>query len=130
MNKYEYIGCFFDYNELAEKVKQIRKNPLESEKKKPHVTFEYGPSHVDTELFGTQVFVSITGYGNDGENEGVFVELLCDNEKLNNMIEKIEVPHITLAVSRGGKAVNTRFLKFEPITPIQIVGYFGGHIDN
>ena len=130
MQKYEYVGCFFDYNELSEIVKDIRQNILENEKTTPHVTFEYNPSSVDTTLFGEKIIVSIIGYGNDGVNEGVRVTLSCDNEKINNMIEKIAVPHITLSVSANGKAVNTRFLSFKPIDALCIIGYFGGYIDD
>lgn len=130
MVKYEYVGCFFDYEELSEKVKGIRQNPLECEKMKPHVTFEYAPSSVDTTLFGEEVFVTIIGYGNNGENEGVQVVLSCKNQQLKTIAQKIEVPHITLSVSSTGKAVNTKCLKFEKVEPLSIVGYYGGHTES
>ena len=130
MCEYEYVGCFFDYDELTKAVKQLRQFPLECEKLSPHVTFEYKPSYVDTSLFGTVVFVKIIGYGNDGENEGVLVTLTCDNEELNRTIKKIKKPHITLSVSKKGKAVNTKLLDFKSVEPIYISGYYGGHIDN
>lgn len=127
---YEYVGCFFDYKELSEKVKKIRQNPLECEKMKPHVTFEYAPSVVDTTLFGEKIFVTITGYGNDGRNEGVQVVISCENQCLESMAQKIEVPHITLAVSSTGQAVNTKYLKFEKVEPLSIIGYYDGHIED
>lgn len=129
MTVYEYVGCFFDYEELIEKVASLRKSPLECPKKKPHVTFEYGPSSVDTTLFGEEIMVTIVGYGNDGENEGVLVTISSENDRIVDMVSKIPVPHITLAVSPEGKAVNTKFLQFAPVDPICIVGHYDGHID-
>ena len=129
MTKYEYVGCFFDYETLFRKVKVIRKNPLPCEKTKPHITFEYDPATVDTTLFGEEVSVTITGYGNDGQNEGLQVTLSCKNKQLENMAQKIVVPHITLAVSPTGKAVDTKYLNFQKIEPIHITGYYNGHID-
>ena len=129
MTVYEYVGCFFDYEELTEKVAALRKNPLECPKKKPHVTFEYGPDSVDTALFGEEILVTIVGYGNDGENEGVLVTISSENDRIMDMASKIPVPHITLAVSPVGKAVNTKFLQFTPVDPICIVGHYDGHID-
>lgn len=129
MSNYEYVGCFLDYAELSEKVKDLRQNPLQNEKYKPHVTFEYKPISVNKELLGQKIFVTIIGYGNNGENEGLQVSLSCDNELLNSMIQNIDRPHITLAVSSSGKPVNTKFLDFYPIEPIHIVGVYGGHID-
>lgn len=127
MHNYEYVGCFFDYRELAELVTPIRKDALKNNKLTPHVTFEYKPDTVLTELFGTAITATIIGYGNNGENEGLKVVLSSDNEIINRMSRKIEVPHITLAVSDVGKAVNTRYLDFAPIAPIKIVGWYGGY---
>lgn len=127
MHDFEYVGCFFDYGELAELVAPIRKNALKNDKPTPHVTFEYKPDTVLVELFGTAICATATGYGNNGENEGLKVVLSSDNEIINRMSSSIEVPHITLAVSDTGQAVNTRYLDFEPIAPIKIVGWYGGY---
>ena len=129
MSDYEYVGCFFDYNELSEKVKHLRQMPLKIEKTKPHITFEYKPSCVDTKLFGTKICVEIIGYGNNGENEGVLVIPKCDNEEISKVLSTIKTPHITLSVSECGKPVNTRYLTFNAVEPIHIVGYYDGHID-
>lgn len=126
MCEYEYVGCFFDYNELSALVENLRKNPLKNNKTNPHVTFEYHPEVVNTLLFGAEITAEITGYGNDGENEGLCVRLLCSDKQLSDMAARIEKPHITLAVSDSGQAVNTRFLEFEEITPLRIVGKYGG----
>lgn len=130
MANYEYVGCFFDYEELSLKVRSLRRNPLECEKLCPHVTFEYAPNAVDTSLFGEKIFVTINGYGNDGINEGVRVTLSSENKRINDMITNIVCPHVTLAVSKAGKAVNTRYLAFDDVMPIHIVGRYGGYIDD
>lgn len=129
MCKYEYIGCFFDREELFRKVAHIRKNPLPNEKQAPHITFVYAPRTVPEELFGQRVLVTVTGYGNDGHNEGLQVTLTADHPTIKEMIAQIPVPHITLAVSDDGQAVNTRYIPFLPIEPFPLVGYFGGHLN-
>lgn len=127
MSEFEYVGCFLDCDILKRSVDPLRIDPLKNNKLNSHVTFEYLPDHVFTELFGTAITVTIIGYGNDGENEGLQVTLTSDNDQINEMIQNIPVPHITLAVSDGGYAVNTRYLHFSPIEPITIVGHYGGH---
>ncbi len=129
MYKYEYIGCFFDKDELFRKVVHIRKNPLPNEKQEPHITFVYAPKNVPEELFGQAISVMVTGYGNDGHNEGLQVTLTGNHPTINEMIAQIPVPHITLAVSDDGQAVNTRYIPFFSIEPFQLVGYFGGHLE-
>ena len=127
MGKYKYIGCFFEYESLYGVVKKLRKHPLAIEKTVPHVTFQYKPDFVDTSLFGIPILVTIIGYGSNGENEGLLVELTSDNEQINSMIRQIPVPHITLSVSENGQAVNTRYLDFTLFEkPMQIVGHYGG----
>lgn len=129
MSYFEYIGCFFDRDELFRKVAHIRRDPLPNEKQSPHITFVYAPEHVPVELFGQTVSVMVTGYGNDGHNEGLQVTLKGDHPAINEMIARIPVPHITLAVSDDGQAVNTRYIPFAPIEPFELVGYFGGHLE-
>ena len=129
MANYEYVGCFLDYGELSEKVKDLRRDPLQNDKRNPHVTFEYMPAVVNEALFGQEILVTIVGYGNNGENEGLQVSLSSDNAIIDGMIRRIDRPHVTLAVSDSGQAVNTKFLDFYRVEPIRIVGHYGGHID-
>ena len=100
--------------------------PLEQQIEIPHITFSYKPDKVEESLFGTAVRVWITGYGNDGRNEGLKVKLECEDPVLQKMAEQIKIPHITLAVSKGEKAVNTSRLKFEPVEPMELESFFGG----
>lgn len=126
-HSYAYLGCFFTACDFQNKVRSIRRNPLERDIQAPHVTFAYRPQKVDESLFGKNIHITVIGYGNDGENEGVKVRLYASDPVLQSMIEKIEVPHITIAVSSTGKPVNTRYLEFEEIEPFDLVGNYGGY---
>lgn len=125
--KYVYVGCFIPYKLLQEKIHEIDCVHLERMIKDPHITFVYKPTEVDEKLFGEKIKIIITGYGNDGKNEGVKVRLESDNPQIDEMIRKIEVPHITLSVSRTGKPVATRYLSFSPIEEITLTGTYGGY---
>ncbi len=126
MENYKYVGCFIEHTLLADAVRHCRTNPLKHEKAFPHITFHYRPQTVDKTLFGTKIIVTIIGYGFDEQNEGLLVTLNSDNEKINDMIQQIPVPHITLSISDDGQAVNTRYLSFEKTDPIEIIGSYGG----
>ncbi len=124
---YTYIGCFFDPDMLAEKIKHLPRKPLYRTIPTPHATFIYRPSEFYEELFGQEIKAVITGYGQNGENEGLSIRLYSENETLKKLIDAIKVPHITLSVSKDGESVNTKFLEFKPIEEIEIVGVFGGY---
>lgn len=114
------------FQELYSKIESISRDSLEKTIMNPHVTFVYEPCEVKTELFGSKIKIKIVGYGKSAENEGLKVELITDNPILEEMILRIPVPHITLSISADGKAVNTRYLDFHEIAPIEIYGIFGG----
>ena len=125
--RFAYVGCFVKYNDFHNAIDAIRENPLENDIQDPHITFEYRPQEVNQSMFGEEVQISIVGYGNDGVNEGLKVRLSSNNNIVQSMIEKIEIPHITIAVSEEGKAVNTKNLIFEEIKPIELTGKYGGY---
>lgn len=127
--QFHYVGLFFKFHSFQSLIAGIRRDPLENDILYPHITFEYMPQEVDRSLFGKPVQVKIVGYGNDGENEGVKVELSSEDPVLQSMIEKIEVPHVTIAVSDAGEPVNTRRLEFHEIEPIELTGIYGGYVD-
>jgi hypothetical protein len=128
MNRnYRYIGCFFNRRSFFPAVAHLRKDPPSQQIRSPHVTFVYAPSEIDRSLFGRTIRVRITGYGNDGQNEGLRAELFSDDPAIAEMIARIEVPHITLAISADGKAVNTKYLEFRDVEPILLTGKFGGY---
>ena len=124
---YLYIGCFFDFDRLQSAVAPISARRLSRPVKTPHVTFVYRPRQVDPALFGQEVTVQVTGYGNDGRNEGLQVKVLSQDPVLRRLADQIPVPHITLSVSQEGRAVDTAGLAFLPVTPFQLTGRFGGY---
>ena len=125
MFRYKYIGCFLDPFELWEKTDSFRIWRLERTVEKPHVTFVYRPDKVNETLFGARLDVLITGYACDGKNEGVQVSVKSNVEELSDLIRAISLPHITLSLAADAEAVNTRYLKYTPVTPISLQGIFG-----
>lgn len=123
---YHYIGCFVSAEELFRHISSVSTGHLERVIEIPHVTFAYKPEEVDEKLFGEKILVRAVGYANDGENEGIRVEIFSENAQISKMAEQIPVPHITLSVSDSGQPVNTCFLRFCPITPFEMEGVFGG----
>ena len=121
-----YVGCFVKHQDFYTAIKEIRKNPLENDIENPHITFTYKPIDVNQSLFGKPIQIVIVGYGNDGENEGLRVQLHSSNSLLQAMIEQLDVPHITISVGNEGKPVNTKKLLFEEIEPIEMIGKYGG----
>lgn len=127
-NIYDYIGCFIDPQVFKESINKVRLNPLRNEIKYSHITFIYRPEEVEESLFGKDIEVVIIGYGNDGENEGVKVKIISEDAILQSMIDKIDVPHITVAIADNGKSVNTKYLKYKGIKHIKLMGKYGGNI--
>lgn len=125
---FTYVGCFINFEAFHATIGRIRKNPLEKDIQAPHVTIAYMPEKVEQSLFGRKVHITVVGYGNDGQNEGLKVRPESDDPVLQAMIDQIEVPHITIAVSSDGQPVNTKNLVFEEIEPIALEGTYGGYI--
>jgi hypothetical protein len=127
---YIYTGCFLDRDTLLRAVAPIRQSPLVRAIEAPHVTSAFRPKWVDRALFGSQMELALIGYGNDGNNEGVLVELRQADAAVRDLFEQIPVPHITLAVSETGKPVDTKNLRFTPIQTIVLTGTYGGYLPN
>lgn len=78
-----------------------------------HVTTQFRPPICHQNLYGKTARFVITGYGNDGDNEGVSVSLTtAEDAELAELFNSIAIPHITLSVSEKGKPVNTAKLEF------------------
>lgn len=122
----EYIGCFFDPEALQRIPITERQGPLYRAIASPHVTFDYFPKEVPVSSFGKPVTVKVVGYGCDGINEALKVELVDLPQELHGLGSKIPVPHITLSVAENGKPVDSRFLSFRPTEPHLLKGIFGG----
>lgn len=127
---YEYVGCFFEWEDLEKALGNVPHTHLFRKIKFPHITLSYMPDYVDEELFGEQIIVRVIGYGNDGKNEGLKVAFVSGSSKLQEAFGKIEVPHITLSVSEDGEPVNTRYLNYTQVEPFELTGTYGGYDDN
>lgn len=128
-NKYRYVGIFFNPKTFYHRVESIRKDKKEKQIELPHITLKYKPEIIDESLFGKEVRVIITGYGSNNNNEGVSVEIeeLSADEKIRRMFSEIAVPHITLSISKNGKAVETKYLQFNTLKKkIYLKGTFDG----
>lgn len=120
-----YSGCFFDID-ASEILRQHRAGrELEKSIESLHVTVCYAPKTIPADLLGEPVTVTVTGYGNDGVNEGYAVRLHAENEALQELLSKIEVPHITLSRAKKGRSVDTRYLEFSPVESFTVTGRFG-----
>ncbi len=128
--QYKYVGCFIKKDVLEAACAPLERTPLFRSIASPHVTFLYMPETVDTSLFGQRVFLTVVGYGNDGKNEGLAVQVRCEDAHLQAMADAIAVPHITLSVAEGAHTVDTGKLLFLPIAPFVLEGVFGGYIED
>lgn len=130
-----YAGLFFDPEEIYSQFPQQR---LAHRIRDPHVTTAYRPG-VD-KLFlnhlGSDAIIRVVGYGNDGQNEGLLVEIVAAPQIIKKTLEEQVIPdgaggykpfptHITLSIAEGAKAVNTRNLKFKRLeTPVYFTGIY------
>lgn len=126
MNKIKYIGCFLEQSLVLKYAEQQNTDRLYRVIEHPHVTFAYEPEMIPYELFGLSVTVRVTSYGNDGENEAFGVEFENLPKELLELAMLIEIPHITISISKNSKPVNSKYIKFNPIEPFCIQGVFGG----
>ena len=121
-----YEGIFFDGLSFAGR--------LPKKVAYKHLTTAFRPSTASSHLYGEQVAVLVTGYGNDGDNEGYKVVFIDGSEEIKRKIENLPVPHITLSTSLSGKPVNTAKLSFDESYfddyPYDFVlyGKFGGFV--
>ncbi len=102
-------------------------NPIKTEKsldrliQNQHVTLAFNPTDEQSRelnrYVGMEVECAVTGYGNDGNNEGYSVEL----PKTLPYFNKAR-PHITLSVSNKSKPVKTGFIDFKPIDNFTLRG--------
>lgn len=123
-----FYGIFFEQEDIIEIAEKLfPKARLQYLAGNPHVTFAFKKEMTEgfKKLLGKEAGVIVSGYGNNGKNEGFAVTLL-DNKK--EFLGKI--PHITISVADGEKAVNTANLKFQALPFKRLVlkgkyGYFG-----
>lgn len=140
-----YLALFVDKDCLNQAMEHLDRPGLRG--KKPidatHLTLAYKPDPEDVprELFGTKFVLVADGYGYDGENEALRVHLEPDtdaddfDQEAFDRVQKILddrgiTNHITLSVSKDGKAVNSKNLDFKPIEPFRVGCVLGGHLKN
>lgn len=128
MGNIQYIGCFFT-GEAEAALRACSTDPLAYPIRDLHVTFVFQPKTVDPALIGLPLTVRVVGYGNDGRNEGVRVELSAKDKRLRELIRAIPLPHVTLSIAGDAKAVDTRYLNFAPLEGCTVRGTFGAFRD-
>lgn len=128
--KYIYTAAFLNAGDVLKALDKINNKRLQNIVKNFHVTFCYNPKYVNENLFGEKIIVKFIGYGNNLKNEGFLVELRSENNEINELVESIEVPHITTSVAENEKAVNTKNLNFEKIEPFELTAFYGAFCDN
>ena len=124
--RFLYTGWFVEPEEIGQIAAELAPQRLEKKIEYPHITLVFKPEQVNTELFGSKARITVTGYGNDGENEGVLVKVEPEEETLRHAVLNLDTPHITLSIAEGAKAVNTRKLEFHSVEPVVLEGIFGG----
>ncbi len=122
-NECLYEGVFVRPEAVTSGLRDRR--PLENAVRFTHVTVLYKPSSTHEALYGERVRITVTGYASDGDNEGVRVTMHTGDPALRQLLDAVPVPHITLSVSRGGAAVNTARLAFQPTEAYTVEGVFG-----
>jgi len=108
-----YCGFFIDKDELAQCFEPKLARAIEF----PHVTTAFRPNGMELfeGMLGEEIHVRVSGYGNDGRNEGVSVILEDGSERARRVFEQIAMPHITISVAEDGKPVDTAKLNFEAV---------------
>lgn len=107
-------------------VPEIQRGTLENCNNKggQHITIAYRPSQEAWEkllpYIGQEVEVIVNSYGNDGQNEGLGVEI-DESIPYFGATQK----HVTLSIAEGAYAVNTGKIEMKPITPYVVVGRIG-----
>ena len=129
-----YTGLFIDPKNLYE----MFPPKLDHSIRDPHVTVAFRPdsSKVLLDSLGSNAKIEVVGYGNDGQNEGLLVNVKTDDPAIQKALDNVIEPdkngelkhiptHITLSIANGAKAVDTRNLEFQKIdNPVSITGSY------
>lgn len=124
-----HSAIFFD-NVNEKVIKLMAEEPLDIFTDKPHITISNSVSPEMRQLFGTPIIVEITGYANDGKNEGLSCRVQSIKPEMQAILDRVKLPVITLSIKKGERAANTRRLEFSEFNmPYVCKGYFGGYDD-
>ena len=125
-----YEGIFFDEEE-EKKIFSLEKKNLGIINDRLHCTFKYHPTkeEIFNNLVGEYFDLYLIGYGSDNKNSAFMVTL---PEELNEYYinydtdNKVKVPHITVSLSKGARANDSKDLDFKALNkPIKVRGRFG-----
>ena len=126
-----YEGLFFD-DEYEKLIFSLEGKHLGIVNDKLHCTFKYRPTEdeIFNDIAGEDFELCIVGYGNDGQNSAFKVILPLELQKyyINYDDEDgtLKVPHITVSLSEGAKAKDSKDLSFKDLKkPVKIKGRFG-----
>lgn len=130
-----YTGYFLDARQMGELMAHLEGQGLVAGGlgrtiSCPHVTLSYMPEDAHEGSFGQTQRMRVIGYGNDGRNEGIKVELIgqSPDAAIASLEQGVECPHVTLSVSPDGRPADTRDLDFEPLDePFEMTGTYGGY---
>ena len=122
-----YEGLFFD-DDVIQYLYELEEQSLGVTNDILHCTFKYHPSdkEIFNEIAGKFFEIYLIGYGNDGKNSGFLVDLPDNLKKYyinydEEMNEKLKVPHITISLAKGARAIDTKNLCFKKLKkPIKI----------
>lgn len=123
-DKVFYEGLFINSDDLQKKIAPTLKRKIRD----LHVTTKFDPKGKDLNLgqLGTKARIRAVGYGNDGKNEGLLVEVEADDPVIQEACDALEVPHITLSLGPDGKPQDTAKLDFKPLAEsFEIGGEYG-----
>ena len=127
-----YIGIFFDKQMISDLA--IFGERLDKIIENPHITLAFNPtpdklkqlSDFMNEHPNSDITANITRYGNDGKNEGFYVESIICSDGSDVPYFGAEQKHITISVAKKSSPVKTGFMNFDqPVSPIQIGGKIG-----
>lgn len=129
IENYIYTACFVNRDEL---LSAMEANGLSGQHLNriidcPHVTLLFRPDDPREAVFGEEVMIEVYAYGNDARNEGLAVNVVSDNVTINELLQNVQVPHITVSVAEGAKPVDTAAIKFEGTAPFILKGVYGGY---
>lgn len=126
-----YEGIFFD-EEAIKLIRFLEGNHLLKPIDNVHCTFKYHPNEdeIFDEIVGKEFEIDLIGYGCDGQNSGFEIKLPNELDSFFINYEKNsndkKIPHITVSLAKGAKAVNTAYLDFIPLSKeVVLKGKFG-----
>lgn len=128
MNKVSFTAIFLEEDSASLLLENGER--LENIKSEMHVTLSLGNSKlVSDDWMGKRVKLIVDGRGMSDTNEGYRVIL---PEEILAMYSQMEtrVPHITVSLSKEGRAKDTKDLVFQPISPFVVRGRMGLQLSN